>query len=59
VLVPGLDRIDIQRHLIATQLSIRLVLLGLAVAAVDRVRLGALGASLARLRGPRTRPATS
>jgi hypothetical protein len=59
VLVPGLDRIDIQRHLIATQLSIRLVLLGLAVAAVDRVRLGALGASLARLRGPRARPATS
>jgi hypothetical protein len=56
VIVPNLDRTDVQRHLIAAQLSLRIALFAVLVAALDDARAESLGPVLARLRRVRALP---
>lgn len=43
LVIPDLDRLELQRHLVVAQISFRLLLLAAIVAALDRVPLRALG----------------
>jgi len=42
LVIPNLDRLELQRHLVVAQVSIRLVLLAAILAALDRVPLRGL-----------------